>query len=191
MKIYVATIISIALLLGNSVNFGDSTPQVRRVDRSSRLARFETRDLRVLVGLLARETSVNQRVAFTAVRTTNTDVSTSNDTPLPFEKTETLLPGTSFDLKTGTFTCSVPGTYVFMFSALKFHPSSDLFVFLRKNGDIVVTSISTDSIHNEQVSGSAVLALQQGDTVYLTLYGKAFSGSWQQTTFSGFLLYPE
>ncbi|XP_038076893.1 complement C1q subcomponent subunit B-like [Patiria miniata] len=134
----------------------------------------------------------NQRVAFTVVRTSSSDTSSSHDTRLPFQETETLLPGTSFDLETGAFTCSVPGTYVFMFSAFKYRPSGDLAVHLRKNTDWVVSGRSDDPGNEEQVSGSAVLVLQRGDTVYLTMSGKVFSHStYRWTSFSGFLLYPE
>ncbi|XP_038063209.1 complement C1q subcomponent subunit B-like, partial [Patiria miniata] len=132
----------------------------------------------------------NQRVAFTVVRTSTSDTSTSNDYRLPFQATETLLPGTSFDLETGTFTCGVPGTYVFMFSVCK-SSTSGLYVFLRKNGDEVVSGGSDDSSHYDQVSGSAVVVLQRGDTMYLTMGGRAHSNSWHYTSFSGFLLYPE
>ncbi|XP_038063365.1 C1q-related factor-like [Patiria miniata] len=133
----------------------------------------------------------NQRVAFTVVRTSSSDASTSFDTRLPFQATETLLPGTSFDLETGTFTCGVPGTYVFMFSVCKSPSSSYLNVQLRKNGVVVVSGYSSDSGRYEQVSGSAVVVLQRGDTMYLTMYGRAYSDSNHLTSFSGFLLYPE
>ncbi|XP_038048689.1 adiponectin-like [Patiria miniata] len=132
----------------------------------------------------------NQRVAFTVVRLSTSDASTSHYTRLPFQATETLLPGTSFDLETGTFTCGVPGTYVFMFSVCKYS-SNYLRVYLRKNGDAVVSGQSTDSSHYEQVSGSAVVVLQRGDTMHLTMYGRAYSDSDHKTSFSGFLLYPE
>ncbi|XP_038077230.1 complement C1q subcomponent subunit B-like, partial [Patiria miniata] len=130
----------------------------------------------------------NQRVAFTAVRTSHSDESTSHDTRLPFQQTETLLPGTSFDPETGTFTCSVPGTYVFTFSALKYGNSGTLEIHLVKNNDKV---ISTHGEVNQrgQLSGSSVLSLQRGDTVYVTMYGKVHSGKY--TSFSGFLLFPE
>ncbi|XP_038063389.1 complement C1q subcomponent subunit B-like [Patiria miniata] len=134
----------------------------------------------------------NQRVAFTVVRTSLSDTSTSRDTRLPFQEAETLLPGTSFDLETGTFTCSVPGTYVFLFSVLKYPSSSDLFVYLRKNGDEVVSGFSNDSSHYEQVSGSALVILQRGDTMYLTMAGRAQSHpNIRYTSFIGFLLYPQ
>ncbi|XP_038044165.1 collagen alpha-1(X) chain-like [Patiria miniata] len=133
----------------------------------------------------------NQRVAFTVVRVSSSVTSTSRDTRLPFQETETLLPGTSFDLETGTFTCRVPGTYVFTFSVLQYTSSTILYIHLKKNNDWVVTGYSGDSASQEQVSGSAVLVLHREDTVYLTIHGQAGSGSYHHTSFSGFLLYPE
>ncbi|XP_022105862.1 uncharacterized protein LOC110987437 [Acanthaster planci] len=134
------------------------------------------------------------QVAFTVTRTTASEISTSDDTRLPFQQIQTLLPGTSFDLATGTFTCNVPGTYVFMFSVLKDSSSSYIRVHVRKNNDMVVAGYSGSSSQYEQVSGSAVLVLQQGDTVHLTFNGKAFSNPTYQywyTSFSGFLLYAQ
>ncbi|XP_022110015.1 complement C1q subcomponent subunit B-like [Acanthaster planci] len=130
------------------------------------------------------------RVAFTVTRMSRSHSSTNHNTQLPFELAEVILPGTSFDLATGTFTCDVPGTYVFTFSVGKYGGNS-LNVHLRKNDDWVVSGLSTDSGPNEQVSGSAVLLLQQGDLVYLTMLGRAWSTSYHYTSFSGFLLYAD
>ncbi|XP_038077244.1 collagen alpha-1(X) chain-like [Patiria miniata] len=133
----------------------------------------------------------NQRVAFTVVRTSDSDESTSHDTHLPFQETETLLPGTSFDLETGTFTCSVSGTYVFTFSVLKHSNGGSLVIHLVKNNHKVITTYGQAN-QRGQLSGSAVLVLQRGDTVYVTMYGRAFSNpTYHYTSFSGFLLYPE
>ncbi|XP_038076337.1 collagen alpha-1(X) chain-like [Patiria miniata] len=133
----------------------------------------------------------NKRVAFTVVRTSDSDVSTSSDTPLPFQQTETLLPGTSFDLETGTFTCGVPGTYVFAFSVLKYSNSGGLHIHLVKNDYKVITTYG-ESNQRGQLSGSAVMVLQRGDTVYLTITGRARSDStYHLTSFSGFLLFSE
>ncbi|XP_038077235.1 collagen alpha-1(X) chain-like [Patiria miniata] len=134
---------------------------------------------------------LNQRVAFTVVRTSDSDESTSSVTHLPFQQTVTLLPGTSFDLETGTFTCGVPGTYVFTFSVLKHSNSGQLVIHLVKNNYKVITTYG-ESNQRGQLSGSAVLVLQRGDTVYVTMYGRARSHSTEHyTSFSGFLLYPE
>ncbi|XP_038079313.1 collagen alpha-1(X) chain-like [Patiria miniata] len=132
-----------------------------------------------------------QRVAFTVVRTSHSDASTSHDTRLPFQQAETLLLGTSFDLETGTFTCSVPGTYVFTFSVLKYDNNGYLYIHLVKNNDKVISTHGTSG-QRGQFSGSAAMVLQRGDTVYLTMYGRAHSGStYHYTSFSGFLLFSE
>ncbi|XP_022110738.1 complement C1q and tumor necrosis factor-related protein 9-like [Acanthaster planci] len=127
------------------------------------------------------------RVAFTVRRTTSSDVSSSDNTPLAFQEAETLLPGTIFDLATGTFTCDVPGTYMFMFYVLRYSASAHTDVHLRKNSEWIVSSFTpTDG----QASGGALLGLQRGDTVYLTVRGGAWSESVQHyTSFSGFLLF--
>ncbi|XP_038076295.1 complement C1q subcomponent subunit B-like [Patiria miniata] len=132
-----------------------------------------------------------QRVAFTVLRTSHSDTSTSQDTRLPFQQAETLLPGTSFDLETGTFTCSVPGTYVFTFSVLKYTNSGSLTINLVKDNYKAITTHGEPN-QRGQLSGSAVLVLQQGDTVYLTMHGRAYSGTtYHYTSFSGFLLFSE
>ncbi|XP_038078930.1 complement C1q tumor necrosis factor-related protein 2-like, partial [Patiria miniata] len=129
----------------------------------------------------------DQRVAFTVTRTSSSGESSSQDTRLPFQQTEMLLPGTSFDLETGTFTCSVPGTYVFAFSVLKNSKNGYLNIHLFKNTYPVISTYSTSN-QRGQLSGSAVLVLQRGDTVYLTMYGMAHSESkYHYTSFSGFL----
>ncbi|XP_038077242.1 collagen alpha-1(X) chain-like [Patiria miniata] len=133
----------------------------------------------------------NQRVAFTVVRTSSSDESTSVDTRLPFQQTETLLPGTTFDLETGTFTCSVPGTYVFTFSVLKNSNSGSFHIHLVKNDHKVISTYG-QSNQRGQLSGSAVLVLQRGDMVHVTMYGRAYGEpTHHYTSFSGFLLYPE
>ncbi|XP_022110564.1 complement C1q and tumor necrosis factor-related protein 9-like [Acanthaster planci] len=132
------------------------------------------------------------RVAFTVTRISPSAISSNSDTHLPFDQTETLLPGTVFDLETGTFTCTVPGTYFFTFSVLR--PSrfrESVRVHLKKNAYGVVSGESHETIGGgNQVSASAVLLLQQGDSVYLTYHGQAYG--WRTThfsSFSGFLLY--
>ncbi|XP_038077263.1 collagen alpha-1(X) chain-like [Patiria miniata] len=68
--------------------------------------------------------------------------------------------------------------------------SNQRVAFTVKNEDTVVSAHSNDSGPYEQVSGNMVLVLQQGDTVYLTMFGTAYSDVSHYTSFSGFLLYP-
>ena len=134
------------------------------------------------------ETPVDSSIAFTVVRTSLSSISSDHSTRLSFEGTETLLPGTNFDLETGTFTCDIPGVYVFMFSVNRY-PGYSLYVHLFKNNDGIVTGRGGSASLHQQVSGSAVLVLQRGDTVYLNMYGRAYSDtSCNYTSFSGFLL---
>ncbi|XP_038076225.1 C1q-related factor-like [Patiria miniata] len=225
MKFCVATVLSIALLLGNSVNLRASVTGPAPSDGDGPASQvcpmccqgpaaipgmpglpgpFGQPGPKGEVGVTGPkgdegkkgepgETShcCTQQIAFNAVRTSDSDTSTSGDTRMPFQETKTLLPGTSFDLQIGTFTCNVSGTYVFMFAACKHPSSSSLSVYLRKNGDWIANGYSNDSSHYELVSGSAVLVLRRGDTVYLTYRGRAHSNSNHDITFSGFLLYPE
>ncbi|XP_022097827.1 complement C1q subcomponent subunit B-like [Acanthaster planci] len=134
--------------------------------------------------------SVHQ-VAFTVMRTSVSSKFSSLDNRLAFERVQTLLPATSFDLATGTFTCNVPGTYLFTFSVYKYNHEINLYVQLRNNNNIIVTCFSHESILSEHVSASAVLVLQRRDSVYLTMKGQTWSDNNHYTSFSGFLLYAE
>ncbi|XP_038077266.1 complement C1q subcomponent subunit B-like [Patiria miniata] len=71
-----------------------------------------------------------------------------------------------------------------------FTVTSSLHVQLRKNDDVVVSGYGTGG-HWQPMSGSAVLVLQQGDTVYLTMSGRVGGAANHDTSFSGFILYPE
>ena len=135
--------------------------------------------------------TARKQVAFTVVRNTPSAVTRQPNIRLPFQQAKTLLDGTRFDLETGTFTCTVPGTYVFMFSVLR--PSwyaNGAKIRLWKNGSVIVGAESHErSPGGGQMSASAVLVLQQGDEVYLTYIGQAWGATdFYPTSFSGILL---
>ncbi len=128
-----------------------------------------------------------RRSAFTAVRNTGFSPSSSYD-PLPFEELLFSEEGTDFNLSNGTFTCTVPGIYVFMFSVLKRSSESSLYVRLMKNHDIIVTGfVNAAGFHH--VSSSVVIPLHYGDQVHLAVYGQVYSAYSHFTSFTGFLLY--
>ncbi|XP_071805223.1 uncharacterized protein [Asterias amurensis] len=128
-----------------------------------------------------------RRSAFIAVRNTGFSHPSEWD-PLPFDELLFSEEGTDFNLNNGTFTCNVPGVYVFMFSVLKTHTGSLLYVQLRKNGNkIVVGHVNAAGYH--QVSNSAVIPLHHGDQVHLAVYGEVDGASDHYTSFTGFLLY--
>ncbi|XP_071805845.1 uncharacterized protein [Asterias amurensis] len=130
---------------------------------------------------------ISRRSAFTAVRNTAFNPP-SVYAPLPFEELLFSEEGTDFNLNNGTFTCNVPGVYVLMFSAYKSSSESNLYVYLRKNGNKIVTGRVRDA-GNHQVSSSAVIPLHYGDQVHLVVSGPVDSNSNHYTSFTGFLLY--
>ena len=75
-----------------------------------------------------------------------------------------------------------------MFSVTKFGGGT-FFVHLVKNNDRIVSGYSADD--KESVSGSTILYLQPGDTVYLTMKGRIIQSPYFLNSFSGFLLYED
>ncbi|XP_071805254.1 caprin-2-like [Asterias amurensis] len=130
-----------------------------------------------------------RRSAFTAMSKTNFSPTSSWD-PLPFEELLFSEEGVDFNLNNGTFTCYVPGIYVFMFSAQKTTHESQLFVQLRKNSDGLATGWAPDVAKYHQVSGSTVVPMSYGDQVYLAVHGHVYGGTYKYYTyFNGFMLY--
>ncbi|XP_033642431.1 otolin-1-like [Asterias rubens] len=127
-----------------------------------------------------------RRPAFTAVRNTAYSPPSSYK-PLLFDELLFSEEGTDFNLSNGMFTCTVPGTYVFMFSAQKTHNTSELYVRLMKKGlNVVIGLVNAAGYH--QVSGSAVIPLQYGDQVHVALQGSVYSTHNHYTSFTGFML---
>ncbi|XP_071805231.1 cerebellin-1-like [Asterias amurensis] len=129
-----------------------------------------------------------RRSAFTAVRNTAFSPTSIWD-PLPFEELLFSEEGIDFNLNNGTFTCTLPGVYVLMFSVNKLPSRPYLYVKLMKNGgNIIVIGGARDAGHH-QVSNSAVIPLLYGDQVHLAVQGHVHSYSSHYTSFTGFLLY--
>ncbi|XP_038077201.1 complement C1q and tumor necrosis factor-related protein 9-like [Patiria miniata] len=171
MKICVATVFSIALLLGNSVNLRASITGPVPSDGDGPVTQecHKSCQQPVVLGTILQgpkgdagepgqkgDTGHKGLVGPTGKNGVKGQKGEPGESPddrrVAFTvETKTLLPGTNFDLETGTFTCSVPGTYVFTFSVSKYTPSSNLAVHLRKNGAIFVSGGSNESSNGEQV----------------------------------------
>ncbi|NXP82539.1 C1QA protein, partial [Ramphastos sulfuratus] len=98
-----------------------------------------------------------------------------------------------YSAQSGQFTCRVPGVYYFAFQVVS---SGNLCLSITKNAEPVVSFCDNNSRSLLQVnSGSAVLSLAEGDSVWLStdpLRGSAiYSGPDSDSVFSGFMLAPQ
>ncbi|XP_061427245.1 complement C1q and tumor necrosis factor-related protein 9-like [Lethenteron reissneri] len=96
-----------------------------------------------------------------------------------------------YDTLPGKFICRFPGVYYFAYHLAG--GSGPTQVSLRHNGQAVQnTYSSTTSIYS--MSGGSVLRLRKGDEVWLQTEGaniKAYTDVTTDSTFSGFLMYPD
>ncbi|KAK6310337.1 hypothetical protein J4Q44_G00183920 [Coregonus suidteri] len=100
-----------------------------------------------------------------------------------------------YDDVSGKFHCSLPGVYFFTYHLTVY--TKDARVSLFKNDKPVM--FTYDQYHEgnvDQASGALILRLQSGDEVWLQIYGdEEFGGVYadntNDSTFSGFLLYPD
>ncbi|XP_061427374.1 complement C1q and tumor necrosis factor-related protein 9-like [Lethenteron reissneri] len=96
-----------------------------------------------------------------------------------------------YNTLTGKFTCHFPGVYYFDYHLTG--GSGTVRVSLRRNGQAVQFKYSSVSGHYS-LSGSSVLRLTKGDEVWLqteSSHIKVYTDSSTDSTFSGFLLYPD
>nr|XP_032834159.1 complement C1q subcomponent subunit C-like [Petromyzon marinus] len=100
-----------------------------------------------------------------------------------------------YDPLSGKFTCVHPGLYYFVMHA---HVrQTPLCVALTKNGERVVHFCNdyTATIFATAMSGGSVLSLKAGDKVWLEVldayFGMFFQLGYRDSSFTGFLLFPE
>lgn len=99
----------------------------------------------------------------------------------------------NYNPQNGVFTCSVPGIYYFAYHV---HcKGANVWVALMRNNEpVMYTYDEYKKGVLDQASGSAVLPLQQGDTVHLQLPSDQaaglYAGQYVHSSFSGYLLYP-
>ncbi|XP_042344621.1 eosinophil peroxidase-like [Plectropomus leopardus] len=94
----------------------------------------------------------------------------------------------SYNMKTGYFTCELPGVYEFQFH-LTIH-NGDATVDLKCNGEIILHSFTTRQSGHVTASGSAYYKLARGDRVYLEANPSA-NGVTRDSYFSGHFLFKE
>ncbi|KPP64632.1 adiponectin-like [Scleropages formosus] len=100
-----------------------------------------------------------------------------------------------YDDVSGKFRCALPGVYFFTYH-LTIYPR-DARVSLYKNDRTVMFTYDQFKQNNlDQASGSIILHLETGDEVWLQVYGEeefggVYADNINDSTFSGFLLYPD
>ena len=92
----------------------------------------------------------------------------------------------------GVFQAPVKGVYFFRFTAATLGSSQSMDVYLYKNDQPLINNyVTTNGGGLEYMSNGMVVELEQGDTVDMRLHGgsRLHDDSYNQNTFSGFLLY--
>ncbi|KAK6471554.1 complement C1q-like protein 3 [Huso huso] len=114
----------------------------------------------------------------------------NTDTNLVYKKVFTNI-GNCYNPSTGIFTVMVKGVYYFRFSAYNDGtPNTNAAMF--KNSERIVSIWDTVGEDNEDsASNGAVLELQVGDSVYISLHAQrvVYDDINHYNTFSGFLLF--
>ncbi|XP_036960597.1 cerebellin-1-like [Acanthopagrus latus] len=101
--------------------------------------------------------------------------------------------GNHYNPNIGYFMAPVRGAYYFRFTGHVAHSGSSMRLDLIKNGNPVVTAgdrPTTSEDAEDNASNGAVLQLDAGDVVSVTLGGNVWDDQYHRTTFSGFLLFP-
>ncbi|KAL1020513.1 hypothetical protein UPYG_G00001030 [Umbra pygmaea] len=95
---------------------------------------------------------------------------------------------------TGIFTASVKGVYFFTYTAVDYRISQNVGVALYHNGKKIMHNYERTGKSDALVSNALLLDLEEGDVVYLRLpsgYTLHCDDTNNQSTFSGFLLFPQ
>ncbi|KAF7643938.1 hypothetical protein LDENG_00230860, partial [Lucifuga dentata] len=100
-----------------------------------------------------------------------------------------------YDDATGKFHCSIPGVYFFTYH-ITVYPKDARVALFKNDRPVVITYDKYHEGNLDQASGSVIQRLQAGDKVWLQIYEeKEFAGVYadntNDSTFSGFLLYPD
>ncbi|XP_045177892.2 complement C1q tumor necrosis factor-related protein 4-like [Mercenaria mercenaria] len=107
--------------------------------------------------------------------------------------------GNDFDLSSGTYKCSIPGTYYFAATLVKKRSSSrvdlvDCDLYKNRNKLIIIKVDPTDNDTDKgsaAISQSVVINLDKGDNVYLGSCSDPSTRMEYWSSFTGFLLYPD
>ncbi|XP_072047950.1 uncharacterized protein [Amphiura filiformis] len=138
-----------------------------------------------------------QKSAFSVFKTSS---QTGNDGDvLTFDNEEVNI-GSDFNLITDKFTCTISGTYVFMFTISSAYNNQDPNIALVKDNDMITTARNhengdSSTVNYRSSNNVAMMQLSVGNQVWLKCMSNGeqvyTSSSEKLTSFNGFLLYAE
>lgn len=102
--------------------------------------------------------------------------------------------GNHYNASSGKFVCVIPGVYYFTYDITL--ANKHLAIGLVHNGQYKVKTFDANTGNHDVASGSTVLHLQRLDQVWLQIFyseqnGLFFDPFWTDSTFTGFLIYPD
>ncbi|KAM7000276.1 uncharacterized protein c1qtnf2 isoform 1-T1 [Tautogolabrus adspersus] len=102
--------------------------------------------------------------------------------------------GNHYNVSSGKFVCAIPGVYYFTYDITL--ANKHLAIGLVHNGQYKIKTFDANTGNHDVASGSTVLHLEQSDHVWLQIFyseqnGLFFDPFWTDSTFTGFLIYPD
>ncbi|XP_076021090.1 uncharacterized protein c1qtnf2 [Genypterus blacodes] len=102
--------------------------------------------------------------------------------------------GNHYNSTSGKFVCAIPGVYYFTYDITL--ANKHLAIGLVHNGQYKIKTFDANTGNNDVSSGSTVLQLRESDQVWLQIFyseqnGLFFDPFWTDSTFTGFLIYPD
>ncbi|CAJ1058623.1 complement C1q tumor necrosis factor-related protein 2 [Xyrichtys novacula] len=102
--------------------------------------------------------------------------------------------GNHYNASNGKFVCAIPGVYYFTYDITL--ANKHLAIGLVHNGQYKIKTFDANTGNHDVASGSTVLHLKEADQVWLQIFyseqnGLFFDPFWTDSTFTGFLIYPD
>ncbi|XP_058918677.2 complement C1q tumor necrosis factor-related protein 2 isoform X1 [Kogia breviceps] len=113
--------------------------------------------------------------------------------PIKFDKI-LMNEGGHYNTSSGKFVCGVPGIYYFTYDITL--ANKHLAIGLVHNGQYRIRTFDANTGNHDVASGSTILALKQGDEVWLQIFyseqnGLFYDPYWTDSLFTGFLIYAD
>ncbi|XP_049994706.1 complement C1q tumor necrosis factor-related protein 2 isoform X1 [Alexandromys fortis] len=113
--------------------------------------------------------------------------------PIKFDKI-LMNEGGHYNASSGKFVCGVPGIYYFTYDITL--ANKHLAIGLVHNGQYRIRTFDANTGNHDVASGSTILALKEGDEVWLQIFyseqnGLFYDPYWTDSLFTGFLIYAD